>query len=222
MQDWQAFFFDFDGVLADSVEVKTRAFARLFEAHGPEIMAKVVDHHRRHSGVTRVDKFRHYYQEFLKQPLSDAGLAELCQRFACLVVDEVVAAPEISGAGDFLRDWAGKLPCFVVSATPEEEIRLIVQRRSWSAYFQEVCGAPKSKGENLKSLLTKHALTPARCLFFGDAESDYRAAQACGVPFLGILPDAAAPLLKAAPEVKWVRDFTEVAQLLHPPGKLMN
>ena len=220
MPDWQAFFFDFDGVLADSVEVKTRAFARLFEAHGPEVMAKVVDHHRRHSGVTRVDKFRHYYQEFLRQPLSDEELADLCRRFARLVVDEVVAAPEIPGVVPFLRHWSEKLPCFVVSATPEEEIRTIVKRRGWSAYFQEVRGAPKSKGENLKLLLTKHGLTPEQCLFFGDAESDYRAAQACGVPFLGILPDATAPLLKAVPEVKWVWDFTEVARLLRQPEGL--
>lgn len=216
---WQAFFFDFDGVLADSVEVKTRAFARLFEAHGPEITAKVVDHHHRHSGVTRVDKFRHYYQEFLRQPLSEGELAELCQRFARLVVDEVVAAPEISGVGAFLRHWGGKLPCFVVSATPEEEIRAIVKRRGWSVFFKEVCGAPKSKGENLKMLLTKHGLRPERCLFFGDAESDYRAARDCGVAFLGILPGPNAPLLNAAPEVNWVRDFTEVTRLLSQSGK---
>jgi beta-phosphoglucomutase-like phosphatase (HAD superfamily) len=80
--DYQAFFFDFDGVLADSVEVKTKAFARLFAPFGPEVSAKVVDHHRRHSGVTRVEKFRHYYQEFLHQALSEAELAELCLWFA--------------------------------------------------------------------------------------------------------------------------------------------
>ncbi len=59
-------------------------------------------------------------------------------------------------------------------------------------------------------LLTKHGLRPERCLFFGDAESDYRAARDCGVAFLGILPGPNAPLLNAAPEVNRVRDFTEV------------
>jgi beta-phosphoglucomutase-like phosphatase (HAD superfamily) len=214
MRDWQAFFFDFDGVLADSVEVKTRAFAQLFAPFGPEIAAKVVEHHRRYSGVTRVEKFRHYYQEFLGQPLDEAGLADLCSRFARLVVDEVVAAPEISGAEAFLHRWAARLPCFVVSATPEPEIIEIVRRRGWSEYFKEVMGAPRSKKENLANLLGRHRLMPARCLFFGDAESDYRAAQACGVHFLGILPDQQAPLLQAAPEVKWVRDFTQVEQEL--------
>jgi phosphoglycolate phosphatase-like HAD superfamily hydrolase len=214
MRDWQAFFFDFDGVLADSVEVKTRAFAQLFAPFGPKVEAKVVDHHRRHSGVTRVEKFRHYYQEFLGRPLDEAGMADLCSRFARLVVGEVVAAPEIFGAEAFLRRWAARLPCFVVSATPEEEIREIVKLRNWAGYFREVMGAPRSKRENLEILLGRHQLMTGRCLFFGDAESDYRAAQACSVQFLGILPDQQAPLLKSAPEVKWVRDFTEVEQAL--------
>jgi beta-phosphoglucomutase-like phosphatase (HAD superfamily) len=214
MKDWQAFFFDFDGVLADSVEVKTWAFARLFAPYGPEIEAKVVDHHRRHSGVTRVDKFRHYYQEFLGRPLGEEGLADLCRRFASLVVDEVVAAPEIPGAEAFLSHWVERLPCFVVSATPEEEIRAIVKLRNWARYFREVMGAPRSKRENLEILLGRYQLMPDRCLFFGDADSDYRAAQACGVHFLGILPNQQAPLLKSAPEVKWVSDFTGVEQAL--------
>jgi HAD superfamily hydrolase (TIGR01549 family) len=210
---WQAFFFDFDGVLADSVEVKTKAFARLFEPFGPEVMARVVDHHRRYSGVTRVDKFRHYYREFLQQPLSEEDLAELCRRFARLVVDEVVAAPEIPGAEAFLRVAVGQLPLFVVSAAPEAELQEIVRSRKWSGYFREVRGAPRSKQENLASLLREYALSPERCLFFGDAEADYRAAQACGVAFIGIVPGPEAPLLQVAPEIEWRRDLTDMARL---------
>jgi beta-phosphoglucomutase-like phosphatase (HAD superfamily) len=207
LEDWEALFFDFDGVLADSLEVKTLAFARLFEPYGPEIVAKVVDHHRSHGGVTRVDKFYHYYREFLHRPLDAEGLSGLCQQFARLVVDEVVGAPEIPGAEAFLRSLPRELPCFVVSAAPEEEVHEIVQRRGWAGYFRELRGAPTKKSENLKSLLEKYGFTPARCLFFGDAESDYVAARTCGVNFLGIVPGPGAPLLKVAPEIEWRRDF---------------
>jgi phosphoglycolate phosphatase-like HAD superfamily hydrolase len=208
LPDWQALFFDFDGVLVDSVEVKTRAFGRLFEPFGQEIMAKVVDHHRLNSGVTRVDKFRHYYREFLQKPLAEEELAELCCRFAQLVVDEVVAAPEIPGAEAFLRAVVGHLPCFVVSAAPENEVREIVQRRGWTQYFREVRGAPRSKRENLEILVGKYSLNPRQCWFFGDAESDYRAAHVCGVHFLGVVPGPEAPLLQVLPDIAWVRDFT--------------
>jgi len=207
MKETQAFFFDFDGVLADSVEVKTRAFARLFESYGAEIVAKVVDHHRRHGGMTRVEKFRHYYSEFLKKPLDDDVMERLCSEFSRLVVDQVVASPEIPGAEAFLTKWHDHIPCFVISATPDDEIRKIVRRRGLGVFFKEVLGSSASKSENLKTLLDKYALEPAKCIFFGDAESDYRAAKNCGVEFIAILPGPNSPLLKIVPDVRWANDF---------------
>lgn len=209
---YEAFFFDFDGVLADSVEVKTRAFAKLFEPHGLEVVAQVVDHHRRHGGMTRVDKFRYYYEQYLGETLADGKLAELCQRFSELVVDEVVSAPEIHGAEEFLKKWCRRLPCFVVSAAPEEEVREIVWRRVMKGYFKEVLGTPVSKQKNLETLLRRYGLNPSKCCFFGDAESDFHAAQACGVHFFGIVPGPDAPLLKSQPELRWRRDFRDLEE----------
>lgn len=208
--EYQAFFFDFDGVLADSVEVKTRAFAKLFESHGPEIQDMVVDHHRRNGGMNRRDKFRHYYNAFLRKPLEEGALEALCNEFSSLVVDKVVASPEISGAKDFLEKWCSKVDCFVVSATPDDEISLIADRRGLKDYFREILGSSRSKQENLRLLMEKYGLEASRCLFFGDAESDYRAAKACNVDFVGIVPGADAPLLGVAPEIRWVRDFVEM------------
>lgn len=207
---YSAFFFDFDGVLADSVEVKTRAFAKLFERYGTAIVAKVVGHHRNNGGMTRIDKFYHYYQEFLDKPLDEAELQRLCNDFSRLVVDEVVSAPEIPGAEEFLKKWHKRLPCFIVSATPDEEISKIVNRRGLEIYFRDILGSSKSKQENVKTLLEKYGFNPEKCIFFGDAESDYRAAMACNVNFIGIVSGTDAPLLRVAPEVKWVRDFIDL------------
>ncbi len=205
--DLEAFFFDFDGVLADSVEVKTRAFAKLFEPFGPEIQDMVVEHHRRNGGMTRVDKFYHYYREFLGKPLDDVELQRLCSDFSRLVVDEVVFAPEILGAEEFLKKWYKHVPCFVVSATPDEEISEIVSRRGLEIYFREVLGSKRSKQENVEFLFEKYHLNSEKCVFFGDAEGDYRAAQACSINFIGIVPGLDAPLLEAAQEIRWARDF---------------
>ncbi len=207
---YEAFFFDFDGVLADSVEVKTQAFAKLYESHGHEVVRKVIEHHRRHGGMTRAEKFHHYHSKYLDKNLTDEEMAELCRRFSELVVDEVVAAPEIRGAGEFLTKWCKRSPCFVISATPEEEIREIVQRRGMAGYFKEVLGTPADKEQNLKSLLNKYGLSPSKCCFFGDATSDYQAAQACGTCFIGILPDSDAPLLRSQPGLEWTKDFRNI------------
>lgn len=207
---YSAFFFDFDGVLADSVEVKTRAFSKLFESFGPEIQHMVVDHHRRNGGMTRRDKFRHYYSTFLQKPLGEEALEKLCRQFSSLVVDEVVAAPEIFGAKEFLKKWGELLPCFVVSATPDDEISVIVERRRLKRYFREVCGSSRSKQANVEILIKRYNLQPVKCLFFGDAESDYQAATVCKVNFIGILPGPDAPLLEVAPKIRWSQDFVEL------------
>lgn len=214
MKETQAFFFDFDGVLADSVEVKTRAFAELFGPYGAEIVAKVVDHHRRHGGMTRVEKFRYYYREFLKKPLDDDAMKRLCSEFSRLVVDQVVASPEIPGAEAFLTKLHDHIRCFVISATPDDEIREIVRRRGLQNFFKEVLGSSASKSESVKTLLDKYKFNPARCIFFGDAESDYRAAKECGVEFMAILPEPDSPLLKIVPDVKWANNFEAVMQSL--------
>ena len=213
MKETQAFFFDFDGVLADSVEVKTQAFARLFEPYGTKIVAKVVDHHRRHGGMTRVEKFRYYYREFLKKPLDDDVMERLCSEFSRLVVDQVVASPEIPGAEAFLTKWHDHIPCFVISATPDDEIRKIVRHRGLEGLFKEVLGSSASKSENLKILLNKYRLDPAKCIFFGDAESDYHAAKNCGVEFIAILPGQDSSLLKIVPDVSWTNDFETLMEL---------
>ena len=64
-------FFDFDGVIADSVDIKTKAFAKLFKRYGDEIVKKVVEYHLSHGGVSRYDKFRYYYQNFLGKKITD-------------------------------------------------------------------------------------------------------------------------------------------------------
>lgn len=214
MKDWSAFIFDFDGVLTDSVEVKALAFAKLFEDYGQDIVQRVIAHHRANGGINRFDKFRLYYNEYLGKPISDTEIILLSEKFSRLVVDEIIAAPEIKGVTHFLNEYSDIIKCFVNSATPQNEIREIVERRGWSGYLKKVLGAPASKKDNLKYILNSYGLVPEKCLFFGDAVSDYEAARVCGVPFLGIVDNAEAPLLVSIPDILWVRNFQEVKKWL--------
>ncbi|MDD2466769.1 MAG: HAD family hydrolase [Desulfobulbus sp.] len=186
---WQAVFFDFDGVIADSTAVKVRAFAALFAPYGPEVQDAVVRYHLQNGGMPRRDKIRHCYTAIVGQTIDAQTLEHQGQSFAEMVFDEVVAAPYIDGALSTLQSLKKRpTPCFVVSGTPEEEMRTIVDRKQLSSFFLEVHGSPRVKSEIVADILHRHQLQSDQCLFIGDALADYRAAQNNGLRFLGIVP----------------------------------
>ena len=183
-----AVFFDFDGVLAESLDIKIRAFIALYEEYGPEILERVLAHHRTHGGVSRIQKIRYCHREMLGIQLQPEELMALGRRFSSLVVDAVVDSVWVEGARELLDGLVGRLPLFVVSGTPEPELHDIVSRRGMDDYFVSVRGSPPDKITVIRELLDAHDLPAEQVLFVGDAMTDHDAAQATGLRFIGRVP----------------------------------
>ena len=181
----KAVIFDFDGVLVESVDVKTEAFAELFQGYGPKVIQQVVDYHLANGGVSRFEKFKYYHREILRQPLSEAKLNELCQQFSSIVVEQIINAPFVYDAAAFLNKNYTKYDLFVVSATPQDEIEDIVRRRGMSFYFKGVFGSPHEKDLLTLEILNFNGYKPSQVVFVGDAMSDYEAAQKTRCHFIG-------------------------------------
>jgi len=182
----EAIFWDFDGVLLDSTRVKSDAFQAMFAPYGETVVERVLQHHRKHGGISRVEKLAHYYRDFLGQPLTETALAEKCREFSARVLERVICSAWIPGAEAFLEIYHACLAMFVISGTPQDELELIVQRRKMERYFKGGFGSPQPKSEHLRRLLHERGYDPGRCLFLGDAMTDYRAALETGVLFIGI------------------------------------
>lgn len=188
-----ALILDFDGVLVESLDIKSDAFAALYAQYGPQISAAARAYHLANLGVSRFDKFRHYETRLLGRPAPDAAVLEaLNRRFSALVETAVAAAAMVAGAQALLDAQLGKLPMFVVSATPQDELRRIVAQRGLERYFQAVHGTPGDKTRHVGAILARHGFPPARTLMVGDAVADYLGAQANGTGFLGRVPAGAA------------------------------
>lgn len=175
---------DFDGVILESVDVKTQAFRELF-SFSSEHVDEIVNFHIRNGGMSRFDKFRHFYNNILKESLSDDRFDFLCERFSDLVLDGVLKSPFVSGAKDFLQHFHSKTPLFVVSATPLSELKIIVEQRGLHKYFKSIYGSPRTKNENIYKILNDMNCQPENCIFVGDALNDYKASQEAGVRFIG-------------------------------------
>ena len=206
---FRAIAFDFDGVLAESVDVKTRAYALLFQEEGEDVVRQVVDFHLKNGGVSRFEKFRFYYSDILHRPLSEKRFQELCIRFSRLVVDEVVSSPWVDGAKEFLAQNEKQYTFVIISGTPEDELKDIVRRREMGHFFGSVRGSPKDKVTLLGEVMDEYHLKSEEMVFIGDAETDWRAAQETGVPFLwrcvsdeADLPDYTGPRLSSMSELE--------------------
>ncbi|CAA6812668.1 MAG: Haloacid dehalogenase-like hydrolase putative [uncultured Sulfurovum sp.] len=176
--------FDFDGVLCESVDIKTEAFYEMYLSYGDDIASKVRLHHLQNGGMSRFDKFNFYEQELLKKEITQSKIDKLSEVFSNLVLTKVIEAPLVEGVNNFLKSYAENYNCFIVSATPMEEMKKICKEKSIDSYFNAIFGSPKSKIDWVKEILLTNKLNKSETLFIGDAMSDYTAAKENNIHFL--------------------------------------
>lgn len=212
----QAVLFDFDGVILESAGIKTQAFRDLFADRGEHLPA-ILEHHLQNLGVSRFEKFAWIYRELLREPLSEELSSELGERYSELALAQTLSCPMVEGARETLSWLRGRALAFVASATPQEELELIVRRRGLAELFDEVHGSPRAKPAICADLLERHGLGPNEAVLVGDGLSDYRAAEAVGIRFVLRETEAQRELFDGV-SVPRIPDLTQLPALLELSG----
>ena len=176
-------FWDFDGVVKESVGVKTEAFMALFAPFGEDVAARVRAHHLANGGMSRLEKMP-VYLEWAGQPVTAATIDACCRQFSELVLRSVVAAPWVPGVNQYLRNNRHGQQFVMVSATPQQEIEETLIAIDLDHCFSDVFGAPTRKDNAIRRVLFSQGLPDSACLMVGDATADLDAARRNGVPFL--------------------------------------
>ena len=184
MTKYKAIIFDFDGVILESMNIKTEAFRVLFQDY-PDHVDAIVDYHIENGGISRFVKFEYIYREMLNLPFDDAKSKELGEEFSRIVLEAILKCPFVEGAHEFLQKYSSEIPFFVASGTPHEELKLIVEERGLAPYFKGVYGTPALKPEIIHKILDEEGFAKEEVAYVGDAFSDYGDAQKAEVPFIG-------------------------------------
>ncbi len=176
-------FWDFDGVIKDSVSAKSDGFEQLFLPYGEEMASRVRQHHEANGGVSRYEKIA-IYLGWVGEPATEARIQEFCDHFSALVLQAVIDSPWVPGVREYLRDRYAQQRFVLLTATPQEEIQGILRTLDIAHCFEEVRGSPAKKATAMAEALRRMQCVPEDALMIGDSESDLSAARANSVAFL--------------------------------------
>lgn len=174
---------DFDGVVVESNDIKNMAFSEMFI--GSTEYEQIMCYHRMNNHVCRQDKFRHILGNILKESFQEADITELSKDFSELTREKIINCPLVKGAEDFIKYFSSKFPLYIASATPSDELRLIIEARKLSGYFKRIYGAPDVKAKIFADIIKAEAICPKDLLFIGDSKEDYDVADDLGLKFIG-------------------------------------
>ena len=176
-------FFDFDGVILESLQVKGQAFHDLYLPYGKEVAEKVIKHHLENGGISRYEKFKIYHKEFLGKDINEDQVNELAQQFSNIVVKRVIASNKVTGVKTFLENNKDR-KFWIISATPDKELVYIVKSIGFDSFFVGIYGSSKRKSAWVNGIIEEESLSRDESIFIGDTNSDYTAAKESDIGFV--------------------------------------
>ena len=182
MKIYKAYIFDFDGVIKESVFVKSAAFVELYAEEGAAFQKRVEDWHLANGGVSRYVKLK-LWNEWLGRSTSDATISELAARFGMIVREKVVASDFVDGALEAVEFAQINGSAFIATGTPDEEISHILSELNLLNRFSEIHGSSRPKTSIVEDILARHDFQSQDVLFIGDAMTDYDAAMEFNLDF---------------------------------------
>ena len=89
-------FWDFDGVIKDSVLVKKEAFIKLFLNEGIDLSKRISEHHVQNGGISRYKKLP-LYLNWAGEEINQNRIDSLAKKFSDIVVNDVIKSKWTGG-----------------------------------------------------------------------------------------------------------------------------
>ena len=177
--------FDCDGIILESMDIKSMAFYRIGKEISEEAADSLAMYHRMHGGVSRFKKFEWLYETYHGRAITEEEKQALNERFKKIAMDEVSRCALVPGIQGVLDSWLDRVPMYVASGAPEEELRMILEKRGLSKYFVGMHGSPTVKTLLVRAIVQHAGVHPGNSIMIGDSRADQYAAEAVGTRFYG-------------------------------------
>jgi phosphoglycolate phosphatase-like HAD superfamily hydrolase len=175
---------DFDGVIVESNDTKDKAFDAIFSRY-PVQYKKALQYHRTNVSLSRYAKFDHLL-ELMGEPGNTELKNKLLADFSANTLEIMRTVAFVKGAMDFLQTMHERIPLYLASVTPIEDLEIILDNLRIRSYFKDVYGCPPwTKPLAVKDILEKECISPGKTVLIGDSYGDQNAAGETGIRFIG-------------------------------------
>jgi HAD superfamily hydrolase (TIGR01549 family) len=178
--------FDFDGVILDSVPVKTEAFRRLFDAFNNKLVEQLIKYHLENGGKSRYLKIEYFFVEILNKSISQEEILKYANKYSEITKEELSNSKYlIQEVLNFIKNNHKKYNMHVASGADEEDLLYICEQLNINQYFLSIYGSPAVKNQIVSNLLLENQYDTNETILIGDSKNDYDAAYENGINFYG-------------------------------------
>lgn len=179
-------FWDFDGVILNSLPVRDYGFRKIFEEFNDVLVNRLLEYHSLNGGLSRYVKIRYFYNAILGIDVSDEKVQELASKFSSIMKIELTNKKYlISETVEFIKQNYKKYNFHIVSGSDEKELNYLCEKLDLSKFFKTIEGSPTPKNELVKNILGKYNYNSNECILIGDSINDYEAAYLNKIKFYG-------------------------------------
>jgi len=178
--------FDFDGVILDSISIKTEAFRKIFNDFPKEKVDQLIDFHINNGGMSRYLKIKYFFEEILNIDIDKEKIARYAKRYSQLTKERLANRDYlIDDSIEFIEQNYKKYNIYIASGADENDLLYICDKLEIKKYFKSIKGSPKAKDEIVKDIIKKNSCNKSETILIGDSINDYKAAKANAIEFYG-------------------------------------
>jgi len=179
-------FWDFDGVILDSMKIKGDGLIELFQNHNLADVQILKEYHYANGGVSRFDKIKYFYNEILDQEISEEKVLRLANTFASIMEKKLFdRANLIQESLVFIEKNYIKYNFHIVSGSEHNELNNLCKYFEIDKYFISINGSPIKKDILIQNIIKDFGYNKDEVILIGDSMTDYNAAKKNEIRFYG-------------------------------------
>ena len=186
MNSKKVIFWDFDGVILDSMLIRDKGFREVLKGYPLGEVDKLMEFHNLNGGLSRYVKFRYFFEKIRNEIITETEVKQWANSFSLimkkLLVDNSLL---IEDSVTFIKENYTKYQMHIVSGSDGIELSYLCEKLGLSNYFISIQGSPTPKIKLVSELLDFYHYKKNNVILVGDSMNDHEAAHLNEISFYG-------------------------------------